>query len=144
MDGAGRAPATERAFCYRVFGGTVDLLGADASPQADSRLASAATPFKFAVLGDWGQGYAAGNPGQAGVMSQIASSGARFAMSTGDIGYPSGNQTNYGDLTQTGDNVSGVFAPDSWALPGRSIPHFPTNANHGRNGTFLHDVAERR
>ena len=124
-------------FCYRVFGGTVDLLGADASPQADSRLTSTSTPFKFAVLGDWGQGYAAGNPGQAGVMRQIAGSGARFAVGTGDIGYPSGNQTNYGDLFQTGDNVSGVFAPDSWTLPGRSIPHFPTNANHGRNGTFL-------
>ena len=32
VDGAARAPATAPRFCYRVFGGTVDLLGADASP----------------------------------------------------------------------------------------------------------------
>ena len=125
-------------FCYRVFGGSTDLLGTDATPQADSALPSGSTaPFKFAVLGDWGQGYAAGNPDQAGVMRQIAASGARFAVSTGDIGYQSGSQTAYGDLFQTGDNISGVFAPDAWTLPGRSIPLFTTTGNHGFGATFL-------
>jgi hypothetical protein len=125
-------------FCYRVFGGATDLLGSDATPQADSALPSGSTaPLKFAVLGDWGQGYAAGNPEQAGVMRQIAASGARFAVSTGDIGYQSGSQTAYGDLFQTGDNISGVFAPDSWTIPGRSIPMFTTTGNHGFNATFL-------
>jgi hypothetical protein len=125
-------------FCYRVLGGTTDLLGTDATPQADSALPSGSTaPLTFAVLGDWGQGYAAGNPEQAGVMRQIAASGARFAVSTGDIGYQSGSQTNYGDLFQTGDNISGVFAPDSWTIPGRSIPMFATTGNHGFGATFL-------
>ena len=57
------------------------------------------SPFTFAVLGDWGQADAAGaNPYQAGVMSQIENSGARFAITTGDQGYPSGGQNEYGDL----------------------------------------------
>ena len=53
---------------------------------------------------------------------QIAASGARFAVTTGDTGYPSGSQTNYGDLVQTGDNVSGVFGPKYWTKAGRDDP----------------------
>ena len=34
-------------------------------------------------------------------MSQIAASGVRFAVGTGDTAYPSGTQTNYGDLAET-------------------------------------------
>jgi hypothetical protein len=125
-------------FCYRVFGGATDLLATDDSPLAVSALpAGSPEPFSFAVLGDWGQGYAAGNPDQAAVMRQIAASGARFAVSTGDIGYQGGTPTNYGDLVATGENVSGVFGPDGWTLPGRSIPHFTTAGNHGFNRTFL-------
>ena len=65
-------------------------------------------------------------------MSRIASSGARFAVSTGDIGYPSGSQTNYGDLVQTGDNVSGVFGPERLDEARRAPSRmFPTTRNHG-------------
>jgi hypothetical protein len=128
----------DTAFCYRVRGGTTDLLGAAASPTARTRLPSGSTaPFSFAVLGDWGLGVAAGNPGQAGVIRQIAASGARFAVMTGDTAYPSGSQTNYGDLVQTGDNVSGVFGPEGWPVAGGSIPMFPLTGNHGFNSTFL-------
>jgi hypothetical protein len=126
------------AFCYRVYGGAVDLLGTDPSPQSTTQLPSGSTaPFSFAVLGDWGLGKAAGNPGQAGVLAGIAASGARFAVTTGDTGYPSGSQANYGDLVQTGDNVSGVFGPQGWTKAGASIPLFSTAGNHGFSNTFL-------
>src|SRR6266568_3056180 len=49
------------------------------------------TAFSFAVLGDWGKTYASGNPDQANVMTQIAASGARFVVATGDTGYPAGS-----------------------------------------------------
>src|SRR3954452_3358819 len=42
----GLAPDTR--YCYRVFGGTVDLLGADPSPAFSSPIAAGATtPFSF-------------------------------------------------------------------------------------------------
>jgi chitodextrinase len=123
-------------YCYRVFGGAVDLLGADPSPSFLTQVpAGANTPFSFAVLGDWGQVGADGtNPDQARVLSQVASSGARFAVSTGDNGYPGGSQTDYGDLVQPG---SAIFAPDFWTVPGRSIPMFPSQGNHGMSSVSL-------
>jgi hypothetical protein len=125
-------------FCYRVYGGALDLLGADASPQSTPQVPAGSTaPFSFAVLGDWGLGKAAGNPGQDGVMAQIAASGARFAVATGDTAYSSGSQANYGDLVQTGDNISGVFGPKSWTKAGARIPMFQVTGNHGLNNTFL-------
>ena len=81
------------------------------------------------MLGDWGDTTNSGvndgslNVNQAGVDAQIASSGAQFAVSTGDVGYPGGTQTNYGDLNQTGPHVSAVFGPSYWAVPGQSIPY---------------------
>jgi Purple acid Phosphatase, N-terminal domain/Calcineurin-like phosphoesterase len=133
----GLAPDTR--YCYRVFGGTVDLLGADPSPAFSSPIAAGATtPFSFAVFGDWGLApSAAGNPGQAAVLSRIAQSGARFAVTTGDTAYPSGSQTNYGDLLQTGANISAVFGPAFWKVPGTSIPLFSPLGNHGVTTTFL-------
>jgi purple acid phosphatase-like protein/calcineurin-like phosphoesterase family protein len=136
--------AADTRYCYRVFGGTTDLLGTDASPSFSSPIAAGATtPFSFAVFGDWGLApSAAGNPGQAAVLSRIAQSGARFALTTGDTGYPSGSQTNYGDLLQTGANVSGVFGPSFWTIPGTSVPLFSTLGNHGVTTTFLQNWPE--
>jgi phosphodiesterase/alkaline phosphatase D-like protein len=130
-------------YCYRVFGGTTDLLGTDASPSFSSPIAAGATtPFSFAVFGDWGLASSTGNPGQAAVLSGIARSGARFAVTTGDTGYPSGSQTNYGDLTQTGANISAVFGPSFWTIPGTSIPLFSALGNHGVTTTFLQNWPE--
>ena len=64
-------------------------------------------------------------------MSLIAQKGALFAVTTGDNGYPSGSQTNYGDLVQTGTSISGIFGPQGWTIPGRSLPLFPALGNHG-------------
>jgi chitodextrinase len=129
-------------YCYRVAAGpadATDLLGSDPSPQFRSALPAGATkPFTFAVVGDWGQtGMSGTNSHQAGVLSQLAQSGARFAVSTGDIGYPVGSEDNYGDLVQRGPDLSTVFAPDFWAVAGARIPLFPATGNHGFNQTFL-------
>jgi Calcineurin-like phosphoesterase len=132
--------SADTQYCYRVFGanGTIDLLGTDASPTFRTQLPQGSTsPFTFAVFGDWGLATASGNPSQAALMSRVAASGARFAVSTGDTAYPSGNQTAYGDLVQTASNVSGVFGPSFWTVPGRSMPLMSTVGNHGFNSTFL-------
>jgi chitodextrinase len=133
------------AYCYRVYtDDSVDLLGSNASPQfATLEAAGSGTPFTFGVFGDWGDTTNSGvndgtlNANQAGVDAQIAASGIRFAISTGDIGYPGGTQTNYGDLNQTGVNISGVFGPSFWAVPGQSVPVHGVSGNHGLNSTFL-------
>jgi hypothetical protein len=131
--------APDAAYCYRVFGGTSDLLGSDPSPQFKSQVpAGSNAPFSFAVFGDWGlSGTDGTNPDQARLMSQIAASGARFALTTGDNGYNSGTQTEYGDMVQTGPGLSGIFGPGFWTVPGRSIPLFPTQGNHGMNSVPL-------
>lgn len=125
-------------YCYRVYSGTspsgeIDLLGSDPAPTFWTQVPMGANQsFSFAVIGDWGQVDASGtNPYQASLMSLIASSGARFVATTGDNGYPDGNQKNFGDLLQTGLNISAVFGPSFWKVPGASIPIFPTLGNHG-------------
>src|SRR5829696_3392548 len=140
---SGLSPGAQ--YCYRVELGTsapvVNLLGTDATPSFYAQLpADSPEPFSFAVLGDWGavgdKEAGAANK-QADVMSRIAASGARFAVGTGDTAYPSGSQTNYGDLVQLGTNVSGVFGPAFWKKVGASIPLFNAVGNHGFNSTFL-------
>jgi len=134
----GLAPDT--AYCYRVFFSTptVDLLGADASPQFTTLPPAGSTgSFSFAVVGDWGQVDAAGaNPDQANVMTRLAGSGARFVLGAGDTAYPAGSQTNYGDLAQVGANTSAVFGPSFWKPVGASMPLYNALGNHGLTGTF--------
>jgi chitodextrinase len=123
----------DTAYCYRVFLGTTDLLGTDPSPRFTSQVAQgSATPFSFAVFGDWGQAYAGGaNPDQANVMRQLANSGARFAVMTGDTAYQSAGQREYGDLQHPDVDQSAVFGPGFWEVPGRSLPVFNVTGNHG-------------
>jgi chitodextrinase len=132
------APDTE--YCYRVFlggGPEIDLLASDPSPHFKTQIpAGSNARFSFAVFGDWGAVDENGvNPDQANLMAEIAASGARFAITTGDNGYPSGSQSNYGDLVQTGINLSGVFGPAFWKVAGASIPIFPAMGNHGLSST---------
>ena len=86
----------------------------------------------FDVLGDWGDNTVAGGLNQKNVDALIAQSGARFAVSTGDIAYATGTPNNYGNLVATGSAVSEVFGPAYWKAPGASIPLFSTTGNHGR------------
>jgi len=125
-------------YCYRVFTGgaaATDLLGADGAPRFKTLPASGAVTFD--VLGDWGDNTVAGGLNQKNLDALIAGSGAQFAVSTGDIAYDSGTQSNYGNLVATGAAVSEVFSASYWKVPGASIPLFATTGNHGRSSTFL-------
>ncbi len=128
-------PGTQ--YCYRVYLGSgpseIDLLGSDASPVFWTQVpAGSVQPYTFALFGDWGYVDSTGaNPYQAKLMSLLASSGARFALTAGDNGYPSGSQTNYGDLVQTGSSISAIFGPLFWKVPGSFLPIFPASGNHG-------------
>ena len=130
-------------YCYRVYLGTSpqeNLLGTDTSPRFWSQLAQGSSqPFTFAVFGNWGEVDSNGaNPQQANLMQQIAASGARFAVTTGDNAYNSGNQTNYGDLVQVGAETSSVFGPGFWTVAGASTPLFPALGNHGISTASTH------
>jgi len=130
----------DTAYCYRPYFGTsqIDLLRIGRSPRFVTQLpAGSAKPFSFAVIGDWGQTYANGNPDQASIMKQIAASGARFVLGTGDTGYPAGSQASYGDLQQSGPNISTVFGPQYWTVVGKSVPMFNSIGNHAPTSTFL-------
>jgi len=139
----GLTPSTQ--YCYRVFfsatttSPAVDLLGSDPDPQFRSMLpAGSSTPFTFAVTADWGSTGADGtNPDQANLDQQIAASGASFVLGAGDTAYPGGSETNYGDLNQTGADISGVFGPSFWKNVGDSLPMFNALGNHGHNATHL-------
>jgi uncharacterized repeat protein (TIGR01451 family) len=134
-------PNTE--YCYRVYLGTSpqeDLLGTDSSPRFRTQLpAGSSQPYSFAVFGNWGEVNSSGaNPQQANLMQQIAASGSRFAVTTGDNAYNSGNQTNYGDLVQVGAETSAVFGPNFWTVAGASTPIFPALGNHGISTATTH------
>jgi uncharacterized repeat protein (TIGR01451 family) len=133
-------PDTE--YCYRIYFGSPaqDLLGSDPSPRFHTQLPSGSgKPYTFAVFGNWGEVDSTGaNPQQANLMQQIAASGARFAVTTGDNAYNSGNQTNYGDLAQVGSETSAVFGPSFWTVPGASVPIFPALGNHGISTATTH------
>src|SRR5215208_3020603 len=129
-------PGTQ--YCYRVYLGTspvneIDLLGGDASPTFWTQVASGSTDsYSFIVFGDWGYVDSTGaNPYQAKLMSLMAGTNAHFVVTTGDNGYPDGNQKNFGDLLQSGLNISTIFGPQYWTIPGASMPIFPIMGNHG-------------
>lgn len=121
-----------KEYCYAVAQSGVNLLGSDPSPTFKTALpAGDATPFSFAVIGDWGYDGSGRNEQLAALMNSIHGSGASFAVSTGDPAYNDGSQNNYGDLYQTGNNISAVFGPDYWAKNGASIPMFSGLGDHG-------------
>jgi len=127
-----------KRYCYQVLGGSNDLFGSDASPVFRAQIPKRSKRFSFAVFGDWGQVDGGGNNAQqSDVMREIASSGADFALTTGDTGYPSGSQTNYGDVVQHGADTSAVFGPSFWTRAGDHIPLFNAQGNHGMNATPL-------
>jgi chitodextrinase len=133
-------PGTE--YCYRVYLGDtprIDLLDSNPSPRFKTQVpAGSSEPFSFVVFGDWGAVDENGaNPDQAALIAQIAASKARFAITTGDNGYPSGSQANYGDLVQTGTNLSGVFGPEFWTVAGASMALFPAIGNHGLSSSSI-------
>ena len=121
-------------YAYRIFLGSnspTDLLETDPAPEFWTQIPEGSSKsFSFVVVGDWGDA-SNGAAEQANLMALIAQSGALFGFTTGDNSYPSGSQTNYGDLVQTGPSISGTFSPQGWPVAGRSLPLFPALGNHG-------------
>src|SRR3954462_266045 len=127
-----------KRYCYRVFGASKSLIGHHKPTFRAQIPRRSRAPFSFAVFGDWGTVDAGGNnAGQAKLMTHIARSGATFAMTTGDTAYPSGSQTNYGDLVQHGADTSTIFGRQFWTKAGDRIPLFNAQGNHGMNATAL-------
>jgi hypothetical protein len=127
--------AANTQYCYRVFLDTTDLIGSNASPRFWTQIpAGSSQPYSFLVFGDWGEVDSSGNNvDQANLMQQMAVTGARFAVTTGDNAYPDGSQTNFGDLVQKGPSLSAVFGPDFWPSVGDSMAIFTAMGNHGYN-----------
>jgi hypothetical protein len=127
------------AYCYRIDGDGTDLLGTDATPDFHAQIGKGSNAtYSFAVFGDWGEVDSGGNNAdQALLMGEIADSGARFAVTTGDTAYPDGSQLNYGDLEQTGSGRSAIFGPEFWAQAGDEIALFNAQGNHGMNSVPL-------
>jgi hypothetical protein len=144
----GLAPST--TYCYRVYGaGTppLDLLGSNSSPTfttLDPASTSSTAPLTFDVVGDLGEeDQATGvaypnnfNPDQAAIDYLMGQSGARFVLQAGDVSYSGGTETDYGDLEQTGSEVSNIFGTSYWPETG-GLPAFSADGNHGQNVAAL-------
>jgi hypothetical protein len=152
--------APSSTYCYRIYSGTsspdVPLLSEP--PQFPTTISTPPTSgsFSFDVLGDFGETSLTNNAPldtynryQDAVDSQLAASAADpdapalFAVSTGDVAYPGGTTTNYGDLNHPADGVggsaqvSGVFDARYWGKVGSSLPLYAVAGNHGRNSVFF-------
>ena len=111
----------DTAYCYRVFQNGADLTGVSTNFRT-ALPAGSSTPFKFAVIGDWGQG----TTDQANVAAQIGAAKPNLLISTGDNDYPSGSQLEYGDLTS-----GAVFPAQYMPAWGGGLPIFMVQGNHG-------------
>lgn len=129
-------------YCYRPLLASTDLLSGNSSPQFQTQVAAGDTAaYSFDVFGDWGQVDSSGNSvDQSNLFAQVAASGARFAVTVGDNGYPNGSQQNYGDLQQKGADTSAIFGPTFWTAAGSTIPLFTAAGNHGLSGTTHTDI----
>ena len=147
----GLSPGTQ--YCYTVLSthtaSAVDLLTGPRPYQTFTTLQAAnnasTQPVTFDVINDTGENYyntnansaldvpfpGGVNPDQASLYKQIGSSGANFLLSVGDIGYNSSNQSNFGDLQQTGSQpeVSDIFGPSYLPETG-GLPIFAGSGDH--------------
>ena len=150
----GLNPGTQ--YCYTVFAthspGAADLLPPSKPWQRFTTLLPANTassqPVTFDLINDTGENYydtsanasldvpfnstgAPVNPDQAALYNEIGNSGANFLVSVGDIGYNSSNQSNFGDLSQTGTQpeVSDIFGPTYLPQTG-GLPVFAGSGDH--------------
>ncbi|MGH9079647.1 MAG: fibronectin type III domain-containing protein, partial [Acidimicrobiales bacterium] len=136
----GLSPST--TYCYRpLASGGVDLLGSNSSPVFTTLdPVGGSQPLSFDVVGDLGETLQSAsvpfpnnlNPDQAAIDSLIGSSGARFAVTAGDVAYSGGSETDYGDLQQSGSEVSDIFGPSYWPET-QGLPTFGAVGNHGQN-----------
>ena len=113
--------AANTAYCYRVYQSGVDLPGSSIGFRTAPAPGSA-TPYSFAVIGDWG----AGSSDEANLFSQIAADAPNLLVTVGDNAYATGTQADYGDL---GDG--NIFPPQYLPRLGGGTPIFAAQGNHG-------------
>ncbi len=138
-------------YCYAVFSGdssgATDLLPASQPDQLFTTLdpAGSTKSLTFDVVDDSAETYYSLpnssfpgnlNTDQAALDKLIGQSGARFAVLAGDTAYNNGDQNNFGDLEQSGAEVSDLFGPSYWPETG-GIPTFKANGDHGLNQESL-------
>jgi hypothetical protein len=136
------------SYCYEALtSAKVNLMGSGVS-QSFSTLDTTlpASGLTFDVIGDTGE--TAGvdesttkvNQDQAALDTEIGqsvkASGAKFLVTAGDMAYQSGSNTAYGDLQQTGSEISDIFGPSYWPNTG-GIPTYSVAGNHGESITPL-------
>ena len=109
------------AYCYRVLQNGVDLPGTSIV-FTTAPTPGVATPFSFAVIGDWG----AGTSHEANVFTQIAADAPTLLVTVGDNAYQTGTQADYGDLTN-GNVFPAAYLPKL----GGGTPIFAAQGNHG-------------
>jgi hypothetical protein len=129
-------------YCYRpLSSASVDLLGTNPSQNFTTLDAvGSSNPLTFDVVGDIGETlYSSStafpnnlNTDQAAIDSLIGTSGAKFVVTAGDVGYSGGTQANYGDLVNGGSEISDIFGPSYWPQT-LGLPVFPGEGNHGQN-----------
>ncbi|HUE58146.1 MAG TPA: fibronectin type III domain-containing protein, partial [Acidimicrobiales bacterium] len=133
-------------YCYAVYdthSGTPSQLATTGSFTTLDPSGSASS-LTFDVIGDTGETQSSPgvdypnfvNPGQQALYSEIGSSGAKFLLMVGDVAYSGGTQNSYGDLSQSGDDISDIFGPTSFPLA-NGIPTFVADGNHGQNSNLL-------
>ncbi len=136
-----------KTYCYEPWSSTGVSL---AAPQSFSTLdvTAPSTGVTFDVVGDLGETTGVDQVGnvntdQAAIDTGIGQSGAKFTVLAGDVAYSGGTDTNYGDLTTTGSEVSNIFGPSYWPNTG-GIPTYAASGNHGQIITGLRTWPEEQ
>ena len=133
-------------YCYAVYSSHSSSAKELWPVQTFTTLAPAGTsaPVTFDVLGDTGENLSNTgvaypnllNVGEQSIYQEIGQSGAQFLLMAGDVAYNGGTETTYGDLTQTGVDVSDIFGP-SYLPQADGVPTFVADGNHGQTSDDL-------
>ena len=125
--------AKDTAYCYRIVGGGGGLLGPGPAPTFRSQVPPGSTTrSRSRCIGDWGLvGPTGENLDQQRVIEQIAASGARFVVTTGDTGLSRRLAAELRRSPADRGEHELHLRPVLLGQAGASIPLFNTQGNHG-------------
>ena len=139
-------------YCYRITNtgsNQLDLLGSNPSPQFTTlETATDTQPLTFDVLGDWGDTTNSGVRGCSTPTRQgwtLRSPPAAPSSPSPPATSPTraGPRRTTGTSTRPALNISAVFGPSYWAVPGETTPLYVVSGNHGLNSTFITNMPEQ-